>query len=108
LQFSPDGRLLAAANARNVFLLELGQLKPVAVLKGHSKQVNDVAFTIDGRRLLTAGHDGVIRTWDVATKAAGLIYDWNIGPLTALTGASDGLTAAAAGSKGRVVIWDLE
>jgi cytochrome c len=37
------------------------------LLEGHSKGVNDVAFSGDGSRLYSASVDGTIRIWDVAT-----------------------------------------
>ncbi|HYT93081.1 MAG TPA: WD40 repeat domain-containing protein [Gemmataceae bacterium] len=108
LRFAPHRPLLAVANGQHIFLLAPGQSESVATLTGYPKQVNDIAFTADGSRLLTAGHDGAIRIWDTATGAAGPVFDWDIGPLTAVAIAPDGLTAAAAGSKARVVVWDLD
>ena len=39
--------------------------EPVAILRGHERVVWDVVFSADGRRLFTAGDDGVIRRWFV-------------------------------------------
>jgi WD40 repeat protein len=39
----------------------------VHALAGHSAGLTDSRFTPDGRRLLTAGNDGVVLSWDVAT-----------------------------------------
>ncbi len=35
------------------------------VLDGHTKQVNSVAVSSDGRSILTGGVDGTIRVWPV-------------------------------------------
>lgn len=105
--FLPDGRL-AAANGRFVYVLPADGGPPQLALDGHPKQVNAVAVAPDGRRLLTAGHDGSIRTWDASTGAPGAAFDWGVGPVTALAFAADGLTCAAAGLNGRVVVWDAD
>lgn len=108
LTFSPDGRFLAAISGRTIPLLSEDRLEPLAVLEGHSKQVNAIAFSPDSRRLASASHDGAIRIWDTATGRPVSAFDWKIGPLTAVAFAPDGLTCAAAGAKGPVVIWDVD
>lgn len=108
LAFSPDGSRLAAANGRSVFLLSGDTLAPLAELGAGGKQANAVVFTPDGRRLLTAAHDGAVRLWDVATGAEAAAFAWDVGKVTAVAVAPDGLTAAAGGEKGQVIVWDLD
>lgn len=105
--FLPDGRV-AVANGHYVYLLPPDGGDPLLTLSGHPKQVNAVAVTPDGTRLLTASHDGSIRTWDATTGASGASFDWSIGPVTALAFSPDGLTCAAAGLNGSVVVWDAD
>jgi WD40 repeat protein len=50
-------------------------LESLLTLAGHSSEVDQVAFTPDGDRLLTGGMDGTARLWDISP-----------------TGGSDGLT----------------
>ncbi len=108
LTFLPDGRLVAA-NARNVYVFPPDGPEPQFVLAGHKGQVNAIAAFPDGRRLLSASHDGVVGIWDPADGRETAALDWKIGPVTALAFAPDGLTcAAAAGAKGQVVLWDVE
>lgn len=37
--------------------------------KGHTEEVTSVAFSPDGKYLLTSGHDGTARLWDIRTGA---------------------------------------
>lgn len=105
--FTPDDRLIVA-NGRYVYVLPPDKSEPLFTLAGHPKQVNAVALTPDGRRLLTASHDGTIRVWDAATGTGITSFDWKIGPVTAVAFAPDGLTCAAAGLNGKIVVWDVD
>ncbi|MBN9122283.1 MAG: hypothetical protein J0I06_24610 [Planctomycetes bacterium] len=106
-RFLPDNRVVVA-NGRDVYVLPAAGDPPQFTLAGHPKQVNAVAVAPGGRRLLTASHDGSIRTWDASTGEAGPAFDWNIGAVTALAFSPDGLTCAAAGLNGKVVVWDVD
>jgi WD40 repeat protein len=106
-QFLSDDRLVVA-NGRNLFILPATGGKPQFTLTGHPKQVNAIAITPDRTRVLSASHDGTIRTWNVNTGEPQTAFDWKIGPITAVAFAPDGLTCAAAGLKGQVVVWDVD
>jgi WD40 repeat protein len=47
--FSPDGRLVAVPNFRSVYLFDTRGLREEGNLQGHTKKVNALAFTADGR-----------------------------------------------------------
>jgi hypothetical protein len=68
---SPDGRLLAATEARSidVLLYETASGRIVKQLAGHSRQVTDLAFAPDGRRLVSVGEDQTGLVWDVTVPA---------------------------------------
>lgn len=105
--FLPDNRLVLA-NGRDVYVLPATGGEPLVTFSEHPKQVNAVALTPDGRRVLSASHDGTIRAWDPDTGEVARVFDWHIGPVTAVAFAPDGLTCAAAGTNGRVVVWDVD
>jgi WD40 repeat protein len=73
LAFSPNGKLLATAG-RSAGLEELAAKiwdtathKMVAAPPGHTDLVLDVAFTPDGKTLLTCSADDSIKFWDTTT-----------------------------------------
>jgi WD40 repeat protein len=45
----------------------VAQRKPLRRLVGHEKGVFAVAFTPDGKRLVSGGFDTVIKVWDAET-----------------------------------------
>jgi WD40 repeat protein len=107
LVFSPDGKILAAANWKFVFPLT-ADLQGLHAPLAHPKQVNTVAFTPDGHRVLTTCTDKLVRVWDATTGQLVTSYDWNVGVTNAIAVAPDGLTAAVSGQSGRVVLFDLD
>jgi WD40 repeat protein len=105
-------------------------LAPRLALPGATERIDAVAFTPDGGRLLVGSAVGSVRAWDVpdlppppptdaedetdvpakvrVRARPARAFDWGIGPVTALAVAPDGLTAAAGGHAGQVVVWDLD
>ena len=107
MAFLPDDRLVAAAGPR-VYIIPATGGKPEFVLGSGKALVNDVAVSADGRRIIAARNNGAIEVWAAGTGAPGPRFDWGVGSIYAIALAPDGLTCAASGSKGRLVIWDVD
>ncbi len=65
LAFAADGTTIAAASPRgSVSLFDVASGKRLVTLNGPGLPVWSLAFTPDGRQLLTGGGDAIIRRWD--------------------------------------------
>ena len=67
-----------------------------------------VGFLHEGRTVQTASSDGTVRLWEAATGTERHRYDFGIGKVYSACFAPDGLTCAAGGESGQVVIWDVD
>jgi WD40 repeat protein len=79
--------------------------KPDAVLPGaHESGTTAVAFNRDGKTLLSGGHQGDIRLWDVATRKQLSENRLHEGSVSAILPISPGLYASG-GDDGRIILW---
>jgi hypothetical protein len=69
--FSPDQKIVAAAQEKSIALLDAATGKEVRRFLGHSHPITALAFTPDGKRLASGSKDKSVMLWDVAS---GKIY----------------------------------
>ncbi len=66
--FSPDGRLVVTAGARQALVWRVDTGQVAAHLQGHTAALTDAAFSPNGRWIVTGDVAGTIRIWDPATE----------------------------------------
>ena len=67
----------------------------------------DLAFTPDGRTLVSSDFGGGVIVWDVARGERSEELSAHRGPVWALAISPDGRTLYSAGDDGRMILWDL-
>jgi WD40 repeat protein len=76
--------------------------------RGHTRKVKGIAFSADGRLLVSTGDDGTVRFWEPTTGICRTALDPHIDKLRTVAVSPDGLTVVAAGDSGTVVVLDAE
>jgi WD40 repeat protein len=108
LAFRPDGAVLAAACGQFLWAWDVASGSALYTEKLDARHFGQVAFTPDVRFLAAVRNDATVRFLDAHTWREVRAFDWDLGPLTALALAPDGMRAAAGSKDGRLVVWDLD
>ncbi|HZW33235.1 MAG TPA: M56 family metallopeptidase [Isosphaeraceae bacterium] len=105
---SPEGTLIASADQEvRTWDISAGRQRVhMRRLGEHGRFVHGLAFSPDGRTLVSGGDDGKLKVWDIA---AGRLVQ-SLEPLRegwrAVAFSPDGATLAAAGQEHGLVLWD--
>jgi WD40 repeat protein len=113
--FSPDGRRLAIAGSHSTLTgpgviclvrLETGQVE--ATFEAHHTRIHGLAFSPDGRWLVSTSSDRNARIWDVVTGQLVRQLDGHFDEVFAAAFHPDGRRLATAGRDRIIRLWDPE
>ena len=102
LSFAPNGKLLASGGYGGSVRLwnvtakqqglwgKIGQYLPTLTLKGHKDGVSALAFSPDGKMLLSGSDDGTIRAWDTITGRQQFICPGHTSEISELAASEEG------------------
>ncbi|MBC7877751.1 MAG: hypothetical protein H7Y59_11335 [Anaerolineales bacterium] len=66
LEFSPDGKQLAVnTNGGEIWLLDTSTWRAIRILVGHTNPVSELAFSPDGKKIISISSDETVRVWSL-------------------------------------------
>jgi WD40 repeat protein len=107
--FSPDGAMLAVATwkSSNVILYDWRAARQIAVLDGHGGEVNILAFSPDGSKLVAADSTSQVGIWELASRKTRARWQAHPTGMSALAHSPNGtLFATASYLDDAIRLWD--
>jgi hypothetical protein len=116
LALSKDQRLLACggtAGDASIFVWEVDTGKVIKQFKGHTWEGESgetcVAFSPDGKHVVSGGYDGTVRIWDLATGRESQRFTGHAGLIGGVAYSPDGSRILSGGDADRTVrLWDVK
>ena len=109
-----EARTLLAQLGRSVFLADLGTWAlhrqappPLLELRGHTKHLLDVAFSPDGRTLLSASADATLKLWDTVDGREPRTFQGHSQEVLSVAVSPNGQLAVSGGMDKTVRVWDM-
>jgi WD40 repeat protein/serine/threonine protein kinase len=105
---SPDGCIVAGGAENGDIKIWNAEGREFSTLHGHSAEVTALIFTPDGKVLISAAKDNLVKVWDWQEGSEKLALNkehtgWPLG----LAVCADGAVVASGGMDGRIVLWNL-
>ena len=103
--FSPDGEELAYTGSEIVKVIDWKSEKIVAVLDGHTDDVEGIVWTPDGNGIISASLDGTVILWEIDSNTQSVVFQ--TGPVYSLDISPDGSEFVLGQDSGIIKFWDI-
>jgi WD40 repeat protein len=106
LAFSADGTCLATVSGSIARLCSAENGRQLLELPRHGIRINSVLFSSDGKQLITAANDQLIRVWDRASGGLVRVIRGNTAPVISVALSPDDKWLVTMGLDCSVKLWD--
>jgi WD40 repeat protein len=107
VNFSPDGKTLAASGDKTLKLWDINSGKNIKTLKGHTGLVLSVNFSPDGKTLASASYDETLKLWNINSGKDIKTFKGHTLYVKSISFSPDGKTLASASWDNTVKLWDI-
>jgi WD40 repeat protein/tRNA A-37 threonylcarbamoyl transferase component Bud32 len=105
LSFSPDGHWLASSAGETMVLYNLQRYEALPPISALPSGLSKVCFAPDSKSLISAGHEGRIKFWNLATLKVALTLKHSDGPNAHIVVTPEGNLMASIDGHGILKFW---
>ena len=106
IKYSQDGTRLAVASGVGIWIYDTSTYQEVDLLTGHTALVKGVAFSPDGKTIVSGSENSTIQLWDVDIAAYKVTLIGHPEPVKCVTFSPDGKTIASGGEDSEIRLWN--
>jgi eukaryotic-like serine/threonine-protein kinase len=103
-RLASGGRTLGKSGEVKVWDAQTG--RETLTLKGHTSAVSSVAFSADGKLIVSGSQDKTVKVWDAQTGQETLTLKGHTGAVSSVAFSADGNRIASGSEDKTVKLWD--
>jgi hypothetical protein len=104
--YSPDGKTIAGGSDNNAVIWNAATGQISQIHSGHTDKVQTVAFSTDGKWLVSGGKDSMVYVWDLAADNSGRQLAGHTAAVFSVAFSKGGKWIASASFDQSVIVWD--
>ena len=108
LDVSINGLVATGSGDKTIRIWDLESRNEIARLEAHTDWIGPLAFTPDGKRLVSCSYDGTVKVWDVTSGQVIRTLTGHRGRISSLALSPAGQLVASGGADQTVRIWDVD
>ena len=106
--FDNDSNTIAIASGKTVYITSNGSGQIIQKLEGHTREINILTFSNDGKQLFSGSSDKTIRIWETESWHCANILEGHEWLVNSLKLTSDGKYLYSGGWDAFIIKWDLQ
>jgi len=108
IEFSSDGKYLLAGYGKEIVLSDVTSGQELQMFKGHTDAIYKLAFSSDGKYILSVSADRTARLWDIQTGQEVRRFSGHSGSVLGVAFSMDGKRILTGGADDTVRLWNVE
>ena len=105
LAFSPDGNTLVSAGGKRVHIWNVAERKPRHVIDAHEKTIQSIAFSPNGKWVVSGATDDKVKVWNVETGKMDLEIKADQEAVNVVLFSPTGKTIVSGGKDRTIKLW---
>ncbi|MCY3553269.1 MAG: cohesin domain-containing protein [Candidatus Poribacteria bacterium] len=108
IAYSPDGTRLAVSSSIGIWIYDANTYAEVALFTEHTQPVNSVAYSPDGKMLVSGSADNTVRLWNAHTGQLLNTLEEHTGDVTSVAFSPNGKMFVSGSRDNTARLWDTD
>ena len=103
-----NNTIAVGSDSGDIIILDAITGSQMAILSGHTKQINCLTFSSDGKSLVSGSNDATVKLWDVQTGGVVKTFHGDMDYFLSVSISADCTRIASGSDEDQIHLWDIQ